>query len=229
MTSRDMTSRALTFILFSTALCARAASAPSAYVLGPESLNFTLAWPSGISLGEAHLTAARDGANWNFELRVSAALPWYAIDDTYRSVTTGDLCTASFERITTHGSRKASETITVGKGTARRTTAAGGGSTELSVSSCPHDPLALLYTARREIAQGRVPTPETVLFGPGYSVRFVYGGADARPADKITCMLKPSKGEEYAIDLLLARDAARTPLHMQAPFAIGVFSVELAH
>ena len=68
---------------------------------------------SGLSLGEAHLHAKHNGANWSFTFVIDAGVPGYAVKDTYHSSSVPDFCTASFERNTTHGSRTAEDKETV--------------------------------------------------------------------------------------------------------------------
>ena len=49
---------------------APAAAAPvlKGFPFTNESLAYTVEWPSGLSLGEGHLSATSDQGNWNFEL-----------------------------------------------------------------------------------------------------------------------------------------------------------------
>jgi hypothetical protein len=209
------------------------AGSPSGFPFSDEVLNYSIVWPSGLTLGEAHLQASRSG-EWNFDLKVDASLPGYAIRDHYSSTTSAALCTGSFQRDTIHGSKRASERITVsGDGNATRETVLGGKS-ELSVASCAHDALSFLFFVRQELGQGRMPAAQTVLFGRGYPARLDYVGREnvtvsniPTDSDKVICTIQLPKSADYAIEMYFARDAARTPLVMRAPFAIGTFSVEL--
>jgi hypothetical protein len=212
---------------------ALAATAGSGFPFGDEALNYSIVWPSGLSLGEAHLTASQVGSNWNFDLKVDASLPAYAIIDRYRSSASASLCSTNFERDTIHGSKKASERIMVSGGAATRQTI-GGGKSELTVSGCAHDALTFLFFVRRELGQGRISPSQTVLFGSGYPIKIEYAGQQKvkvndvpTDSDKVICTVQLPKEQDYKIEMFFARDAARTPLVMRAPFAIGTFSVEL--
>src|ERR1700735_453966 len=65
-----------------------------------EDLNYSINWPTGISLGERHLHAKRSGANWNFSMSLDAGVPGFAIKDTYRADMIAGYCSASFDRST---------------------------------------------------------------------------------------------------------------------------------
>lgn len=197
-----------------------AATLPSDFPVANESLHYNLVWPSGISLGEASLTATRVPQGWTFDLRVNASLPWYEIADHYSSSVNDDLCSTSFERETAHGARKTNEKIAIppaGGEAVRETT--GGGKSRIAVAPCSHDPLALLYATRRALARGQLPPAQTVVFGRGYPVSF-----QSSAPGHVTCTFKDSR-----IEVSFNSDAARTPMKLSAPFPIGTFSVELAH
>ena len=40
-----------------------------------ETLNYTVNWPSGLSLGEGRLEAKKNAAGWEFDLQLDAAVP----------------------------------------------------------------------------------------------------------------------------------------------------------
>jgi hypothetical protein len=74
-----------------------------------------------------------------------------------------------------------------------------------------------------------------MLFGGLYEIRMDYVGAQVIPiadkqvqSDKITVTVKTASSE-YKFDVFFARDAARTPLLVNAPLAMGKFSMELIH
>jgi hypothetical protein len=46
------------------------------------------------------------------------------------------------------------------------------------------------------------------------------------PADQVNCTIKGPASETH-LEILFARDAARTPLVVRSPFAMGTFSLEL--
>lgn len=213
-------------------------SSPSALTGFPftdEDLNYSLNWPSGINLGEAHLHAKRAGPNWNFSLTLDGGIPGFDIRDIYRGASTSELCSLSFDRTTLHGSRKSDEkeTIERDRGVVTRTTGAGGGRADLSVPPCVKDALTFLFYTRQELGQGRVPNPEQILFGGLYHMNLVYAGAPMISlggrqvqSDEVTCgVTGPSSSLNF--EVYFARDAARTPLVVKVPFAMGTFSMEL--
>lgn len=212
--------------------------APSGFPFADEDLNYAVTWPSGISLGEAHLHAKHSGTNWSLELTIDAGVPGYAVKDSYRAATAGDLCSASFERNTSHGSRTTKEKTTIDRdrSTATRTTAGkDAGKSDFPVPICVKDALTYVFYARREMGQGRVPGPQDILFGHLVNVRADYGGPETinvndKPVqtDKLTCTIKAGTSD-YKVDIYFARDAARTPLRISAPLAMGKFSMELQH
>jgi Protein of unknown function (DUF3108) len=227
------------FALVAVALIAAPAAtppAPTGFPFADEDLNYSVNWPSGLSLGEAHLHAKHAGGNWKFELDIDAGVPGYAVQDTYHSSSIPDFCSASFERSTSHGTRTAQEkeTIDAERSLATRVTLSKeGGKSEFPVPICVKDALTYLFYTRRELGQGRVPGVQKMLFGGLYEIRMDYAGAPMIPiaekqvpSDKVTCTVKTATSE-YKFDVYFARDAARTPLLISAPLAMGKFSMEL--
>jgi hypothetical protein len=209
------------------------AAALSGFPFTDEDLNYSINWPSGLSLGESHLHARHSGSNWNFELDVDAGVPGYQVKDVYRSDTTSSYCSASFDRNTSHGGHKAQEKETINGSQATRTTLNGGGMSQLPVPDCVKDALTLLYFARRELGQGRVPNSQQMLFGGLYQIRLDYAGAQTiqigeQPAesDKVVCTVSGTAAS-FKFEMYFARDPARTPLLIKAPLAMGMFSMEL--
>ena len=209
---------------------------PTGFPYTSESLNYSVNWPSGLSLGEAHLRATKTGGGWQFEFTLDAAVPGFAVSDRYRSLANADLCSLDLEKRTTHGNRTAHERTVFDyqKSSATRTTLVeGGGHTDIDISNCEHDGLDFVFFARRELAQGRVPPEQTVLFGAPYSARMEYTGAQEitvngkrRQTDRVVVYLK-GPASDSSVEILFDRDPARTPLIIKAPFALGVFSMEL--
>jgi len=81
--------------LVSTFLLAAVAAPPSPQQLNgfpftDETLNYSVNWPSGLSLGEGHLSAKHSSAGWNFELNLDAGVPGYPVKDSYLSSATND-------------------------------------------------------------------------------------------------------------------------------------------
>jgi hypothetical protein len=209
------------------------AAAPPALTGFPftdEDLNYSIAWPGGANLGEAHLHAKHSGADWNFTLTLDARIPGFAVKDSYRSDVVGDLCSASFDRSISHGSHVLKEKQTIDRD---RATATRAGSVDIFVPACVRDALAYLFYSRREMGQGRVPAAQPILFGGLLDIRSDYVGASMvsinekqEQSDRVTCTIK-LKGGEYSFDVYYARDPARTPLLITAPLAMGKFSMEL--
>jgi uncharacterized protein DUF3108 len=212
------------------------AQAPAGFPFTDEDLNYSINWPTGISLGEAHLHARHAGANWRLELNLEAGIPGYAIKDSYRSEIGSDFCSTSFERTTSHGSRATQERETIDRERAiatRTTLTKDGGKGDFPVPACVKDALTYLYYARTELGQGRVPAAQEILFGGLYKIQVQYTGAPMITvnqkqvqSDQVTCTFKTKTGD-YSFDMYFARDAARTPLLVTAPFAMGKFSMEL--
>ena len=215
-----------------------------------ETLRYNVNWPSGLSLGEAIVTAnkattnkataGKPGAAWSFELNLTVGIPGFPLADKYRSTGAAtDLCSTELNREISHGSKKVTEKTTFDQtdGTAKRQTVspAGGGSSDLSFHGCGRDALAFWFFARRELGQGRVPPPETVFFGSGYSARLEYTGAQTIPvAEKQTVtdhLVAHVKGpaSDFTFEIFYARDAARTPLLIKIPVTVGTISLELVH
>jgi hypothetical protein len=228
------------FLIFATLsfsfAAAPVAQTPTGFPFTDEDLNYSLNWPTGISLGEAHLHARHSGANWKFELTLDAGIPGFAVRDSYHSETVPDFCSTLFERTTSHGSRTAKERETIDRDRAiatRQTLSADGGKSEVPVPACLRDALAYLFYARTEMGQGRVPAAQDILFGSLDRIQVQYVGAPIVTvnqkqvqSDQVTCTFKGRAGD-YSFDVYFARDAARTPLLVTAPFAMGRFSMEL--
>jgi hypothetical protein len=226
------------FLIFATLSFAAAPVAPQALTGFPftdEDLNYSINWPTGASLGDAHLHAKHTGTNWKFELTLEAGVPGFALKDTYRSDTVSDYCSTSFDRSISHGSRTTLERETVDRerGTVTRNFPKDGGKIDIPVPACVKDALAYLFYARTELGQGRVPAAQDILIGVLHPIRVEYVGGPIISvnqkqvqSDQVTCTFKAGAAE-YNFDVYFARDAARTPLLITVPFAMGKFSMEL--
>lgn len=205
-----------------------------------EQLRYNINWPSGLSLGEAELSSSRpkvaaDAApRLHLEFSLDAAIPGFAVSDRYRSEISPEFCSVEFRKTAAHGKKKTDEKTTFDpqSDTATRQTA-GGGKSELKTSSCARDALAFLYYVRRELSQGRVTAPQTVLFGAPYEVRMEFAGtqtiriADNRvEADRFTASVKGA-ASEISFEIFFLKDAARTPALVRVPLALGTFTMEL--
>jgi hypothetical protein len=200
-----------------------------------ESLSYTVNWPTGLSLGEAHLSATGIVKGWHFELGLDASVPGFAVKDIYQANASPDLCSELFIKDFVHGSRKNSETVTIdqAKATATRTPGSGAGASKMTVPACVRDALTFLYYARRELGQGRVPEAQDIIFGAMYNASLQYAGAetilvgDKRTlTDKIVCHIK-GPASDIQFDAYFDRDAARTPVSIRVPLPLGKFSLEI--
>ena len=216
------------------------AAAQTGFPFTNETLHYAVKWPTGLSLGEAHMSAAHNkgpngkGDEWEFQLSLDAAVPGFAVSDHYRSTASSDLCSVRFEKDFTHGSHKSSERIDFDPHArvARRETV-GGGKSDVPISKCPHDALTFLYFARLEMGQGRVPQHEDIVFGAPYRMQLQYTGEQQVRvnnknvvSDRVIITLK-GPASETTFEMFLARDAARTPLVIRVPLSLGMFSMEL--
>ena len=198
-----------------------------------ENLNYSVNWPSGLSLGEGHLRTTQDGGNWSFDLTLDASVPGFDVNDHYHSSATADFCSTSFERTSTHGSRKTQETETISDGQVTRQTANGGGKSDIKVPACVKDALTFLFFTRRELSQGRMPPAQPIVYGPLYTARLDYVGAPViriagkpEQSDMLICtMTGPVSTIKF--EMYFARDAARTPLLIKVPLQMGSFAMEL--
>jgi hypothetical protein len=201
-----------------------------------EDLNYAIVWPTGTSLGEAHLHARHTATAWNFAFTLDAGVPGFAVRDSYHSDVIPDFCSVSFDRATAHGSHTVSEKETIDRerGIAARSTLSGDGAkNDIPVPACVKDALAYLYYSRQEMGQGRVPAAQDILLGALHPIRVDYVGGPMISlngkqvqSDEVTCTFRTGSSE-YSFDVYYARDAARTPLRITAPFAMGKFSMEL--
>lgn len=199
-----------------------------------ENLNYTINWPSGLSLGEAHLHARKVPDGWQFDLTIDGAVPGYAVSDRYHASATPQICTLEFQKDTTHGKRRSQEKTTFDykKAVAKRATV-GGGKSEASIPACVRDALSFLFYARSEWGRGRVPADQTVVAGAAYKVRMEYNGTQpikigdkSQDADRVTISVK-GPGSDISFEAFFAKDKARTPLLVRCPFPLGLFSLEL--
>lgn len=219
---------------------AGAALAQTGFPWQSESLHYTINWQSGLSLGEANLVAHKSDQGWEFEASINAGVPGFAIADNIHSRTTPALCSEQLERDFNHGPHKTREQTVFDQkaGTAERTTlfpdgGAKPGKSSFDIPSCARDALAFLYYARVELGQGRVTAPQQVWLGSAYSVRTDYTGSENikagdKPAmtDHVVVSVKGPKSD-FHFDVFYARDAARTPLLIRIPLALGTFNIEL--
>lgn len=225
------------------ALCAALgiwAAPVSEPVFENEQLHYNINWPSGLSLGEAQLSAsyskaAPDAAGrLHLEFKLDAGIPGFTVSDKYRSETSAEFCSSEFQRTTLHGQKKTDEKTAFDQqaGTATRETQ-GGGKSENSTTACAKDALAFLYYVRHELSQGRIPPQQTIFFGAPYDIRLEFMGTQQilladKPveADRITATVK-GPASEISFDVFFLKDKARTPAVVRVPLSLGSFSMEL--
>lgn len=221
--------------LLLTALAASAAD-PAAK---DETLRYVLNWPTGLSLGEGELTAKPNpgGDGWSYELLFDVSLPGFPIRDRYRSASSSALCSVALEKVFAHGTKKGSEKTefdAAARRAVRKTLPEGpkGGETQIETNACPQDALTFLQFLRRELAQGRVPSPQTVYFGASYQLRMEFGGVksivaggEKLDAERVVMAMK-GPASNLVFEMFFARDAVRTPVLVRIPLALGTFTVE---
>jgi len=218
-------------------LAALPALSQTGFPFTDETLHYTINWPSGLSLGEAVLTAHKTASGWTLDASADAGIPGFSISDRFTAAATSNLCSLQLVREVSHGGRKSREKTTFDqqKGTAQRVTTypEGGGITDFDTHACARDAVTFVYFARKEMGQGRVAPAETVYLGAAYTVKIEYTGAVTiksgdKPAvtDHVNVFIKGPKAN-LAIEVFFARDAARTPLEIRIPLTAGAFNMEL--
>jgi hypothetical protein len=203
-----------------------------------EELNYSINWPTGLSLGEARLRTLRvkteASERWETEFTLDASIPGFAILEKSRSSSDPEFCSAEMEKSYTHGKRKAEEKTTFDQHakTATRETK-GGGKSDVSLQNCAKDALAYLDYVRHELSQGHLPPQQTVYFGAPYRISLQFGGTqqlkigDSKvEADRLLATLKGEK-TDISFELFFSKDAARTPLLVKVPLQLATFSMEL--
>jgi hypothetical protein len=204
--------------------------------LRPETLRYSLAWPSGLPLGEAQLSAApQEDGKVQLAFGLDASLPGFPLSERAMSVATAALCSVELTKEATRGKRTINETTTFDAATrtATRKTAKGG-ETRYDTDACARDALAYIYFLRREWAAGRVPPAQQVWFGAPYEIRAAYGapqklrvGNEWIDTDRLDFALRgPVANVKFEISF--ARDAVKTPVHVRVPLAAGAFTMELS-
>jgi hypothetical protein len=206
-----------------------------------EQLHYNINWPSGLSLGEAALSAtgskpAPDAPQrLHLQFDIDAGVPGFSVTDRYRSEASGEFCSSEFDRTIAHGQKKTDEKTTFDShnGSATRQTV-GGDRSEMKAASCSRDALTFLYYVRRELSEGRMPAPQTIFLGAPYEVRLEFHGTENirigdKPveADRFAASVK-GPASSTSFDIFFLKDRARTPALVRVPLAMGTtFSMEL--
>lgn len=204
-----------------------------------EQLTYNVNWPTGLSLGEAHLRTkvvkSDSGTRVESEFVLDAAIPGFQVIDRFRSVAGQDLCSIEFEKSYQHGRRKAEETtkFDAGRKVATRETK-NGGKSEIAIQTCAKDGVAYLAHLRRELSQGRLPPHQVVLFGAEYRVSVQFAGTQSLAisggrveADRVNVTLKGPQ-TDITFEAYFAKDPVRTPVLIRVPLPLATFSMELA-
>ena len=223
-------------------LAAFAMAAPaSAPAVENERLHYNINWPSGLSLGEAQLSASSSKSGedpsprLHFSFDIDAGIPGFVVADRYRSQAVDDFCSTEFQRTTKHGAKSIDEKLIFDahEGKVTRKTV-GGGTTEMPASSCARDALTFLYYVRHELSQGRIPPRQTIFFGPQYEVRLEFAGTQtirigdkSMEADRMTASVSGPVAS-IGFEIFFLKDRARTPALVRVPLSLGTFSMELA-
>jgi Protein of unknown function (DUF3108) len=210
------------------ALTAIAADSP----LPNEALRYSVNWPTGVSLGEAQLSASSSAAHMHFQFNLDATAPAFTVSDRFNSDASGSFCSSEFDKSTAHGSRKTNEKETFDSkaGTVTRGSVA---SQSEGNSACTKDALTFLYFVRQELSQGRLPQEETVYFGAPYEVRLSNAGSESLKvggasvdAERISASVT-GPSSSISFEMLFLKDPARTLAVVRVPLSLGTFSMEL--
>jgi hypothetical protein len=204
-----------------------------------ETLRYSINWPTGVSLGEAQLSASSSAGasglpgHMHFQFDLEATAPAFTVSDHFRSDASGGFCSSEFDKSTSHGSKKVDDKETFDPQTGTVTRGSGSGQTEMSANTCGKDALTFLYFLRQELSQGRLPARETVYFGAPYEVRLDSAGTESIKignasvdADRITATAT-GPSSMISFEMVFLKDRARTLAVVRVPLALGKFSMEL--
>jgi len=205
-----------------------------------EVLHYSINWPSSLSLGEARLesrpfSSGKDAmAHYEFNFLLDAAVPGFTVSDQFKSIASRQHCSSEFEKQMQHGQKKTSEVVTFQPeaGIAVRQST-GGGKSNIKVGTCAKDALTYLQWLRTELAQGRIPPPQTIIFGAAYRLTLKFGSTLDLPlankrikADRFEVNLK-GPASENNFEVFFDREPDRKLVLVKVPLVIGSFSMEL--
>jgi hypothetical protein len=204
-----------------------------------ETFHYSVNWPSGLSLGDAQLSASKlkQGSQeiWKFAFDIDASVPGFKLSEHVSSSSGADFCSAEMTKTATRGPRKVEETTKFDQKalTAVRETK-NGGKSDVSIPACAKDALTFVFFLRHELQQGRLPAMQKVYYGSGYQTRVEFTGSQTLriaegpiEADRVLATMKGPQSETTA-EIFFAKDATRTPIMMRVPLAVGKFSMEIA-
>jgi len=226
------------FLFVALALFAAPVAEPT---LPNETLRYSVNWPSGLSLGEATLSASssqkvvngRELPQMRFQFELDAGVPGFAVSDRFHSSASGSFCSEEFQKTISQGSKRADDKETFDPSTGTVTRGTGAGESDITSNACGKDALAFLYFVRQELSQGRMPPRQTVFFGAPYEIKLdsagpesvKIGGATVETEHVKASVSGPSSNINF--DVYFLKDKARTLALVRVPLALGTFSMEL--
>lgn len=199
-----------------------------------ETLRYSVNWPSGVSLGEATLSASSTPKSMHLEFDLDGGVPGFAVSDKFRSEASNGFCSAEFQKVTSQGSKKVDDEEKFDPDTGTVTRGTGPGKSEIDANTCGKDALTFLYFVRQELSQGRMPQRQTVFFGAPYEIRLESAGTESvkianKPVDAEHVKASvDGPSSSISFDLYFLQDKARTLALVRVPLAMGTFSMELA-
>jgi hypothetical protein len=199
-----------------------------------ERLVYQLLWPSGLPLGEAVLEVSSQGADLHFQLSVEARLPQYRFSGTFSSVAKREgLCSLQFHQKIEEGRRTSEESMEFDQTTHHVQHIRSRGTTTDPIPECARDPLTFLYYVRTLAAAGKAADPGSMHYAKGVAIQLAPGGPGSvdvggapRKGEKLAVHFPTRRGQR-TLEVWLASDAVRTPLHFTVPTSLAEFKAEL--
>jgi hypothetical protein len=203
-----------------------------------ESLTYSINWPTGLSLGEAHLRTvhkqADTGEGWATEFTVDASVPGFQVENRIHSLADGNFCSMQLDKKYIQGRRSADETTTFDQQAGRATRQTkNGGKSEFNIGNCARDALDFFQFLRRSLSQGTLPPRQTVYYGAGYNVSIQFVGTEpvrvaGAPveADRLAVTIKGEK-TDITVDAYFEKEPSRRLVLLRVPLSLATFSMEL--
>src|ERR1700691_106919 len=88
------------------------APAQTGFPFQNESLHYTINYSSGLSLGDANLSAHKEANGWDFTVTVDAAVAGFTVKDKFTASSIAGFCSTEFLRDTIHGAKTTREKTT---------------------------------------------------------------------------------------------------------------------
>jgi uncharacterized protein DUF3108 len=201
---------------------------------GGETLKFRVLWPSGLSLGEAILSASFEHGTARLEMILEADLPIHNLSAKLSSTATEEgLCSLLYHKKTTEGPKASDEDVEFDQKAHLAKRTMNGQISSLAIPECARDPLTFLYYFRNQLAAGLAATPASIYLGPEHGLeirrigpeKVVVGGRE-RSAEKFSLTYRrPRRASSF--DLWFSSDSRREPLLVRLPSSLATFSAEL--